>query len=221
MGTGNYHAPKQDAMGRRKSMPMHGGLRVSAITGPKLKASQRPTYDRCATAFQAHVLWSWYVDQRTGQWLVKVRQSDDWLEVPQGDVDALLDNLNVPVHIHGKTTTTRKATTMTISKAERQRRLDVADVKLRNKLAAEAAAKPPQAPEVPEAPQAPAAASEITEPAQEYIGRLVNEGKRLYAIGVAQAIASGEAAPESEADWAPKVVAKVTRLMRVPVAAAA
>lgn len=51
-------------------------------------------------------------------------------------------------------------------------------------------------------------------PLAEYLGRLVHEPKRLYALELVAHLRDGGPAPVSDAAWAPKVDAKVRRYLR-------
>lgn len=74
-------------------------FKVSApkAAAQKVARADRPTYDRCATAMLAGRIYSWSIDQKTGKWLVRLAESDDWSELDRGQVADLLDGFGVDV----------------------------------------------------------------------------------------------------------------------------
>lgn len=149
----------------------------------KVPAKLRSTYDRCAAAMQARTIWSYAVEDDT--WLIKVEPTDEWAELTQGNVDALLGTLGVAAPVPSTPTIIRpqEVTHMssTTAPAKRTRRT-------------------------------PAKAVTLPEQIEEYLSRLVHEPKREYAKLAAVAIVGGEEPPAIDAPWGEKVVGKLRKL---------
>lgn len=180
-----YVCPKSS--GRAPAHMLGDVRRPLKLTGPK-KAEQkvnradRPVYDRCAAAMLAGKLFSWSIDAKSGLFLVRVEERDDWSEMMRHEVAELLDSL------------------------------EVGEVAAPVKRAAKVAPVV-DAPEA-EVVQISSARSMSDDPVAAYLGRLVHEPKRIYAAAFAAFLEGSGAEPSDPgAKWAPKVRAKLERLI--------
>lgn len=185
--------------------------------GRSVRKSERPTYDRCAAAMSAGLIWSWSAGDAFGDpWLVKVTESDEWTEFATlAEVDAFLATLGVE-HVPPVV-----APVAEVAPKPRRRVL----------RAAKAETVPAEVAPAEVVPEPVAAAAEVVAetvatvaaesagplPATiaEYLSRLVYEPKRAYAEAYALHVLFGTERPaDPGTEWADKARAKVNRLAR-------
>jgi hypothetical protein len=211
--------------------PIEKEPRFTRQTGRvKVPGADRKVYDRCASAMLAGYLFSFVIDQRSGNFLVRVREADDWSELMRHEVAELLATIEgvAPAPIVERSTVVgpivpagdRDLFRSPAEKAARDRRRGPAPVVEAATVAEIEEALAPVA--MPSPVVAAPVASGTTWPAAvvDYLARLVFEPKQLYAAAVALAMIEGGPMPEDPGtEWAEKARRKLDRLVPAGVGA--